>query len=72
MTSTRGVELAEQVLENQMEKAEPLVKLLYAFKNARGDPEAEVMMDKVIQFCYNKTEHCYEGIDKFASDSIAA
>jgi len=72
MTSTRAVQLAEQILENQMEKAEPLVRLLYAFKIARGDPEAEVMMDAVIQYCYNKTEHCYEGIEAFVSGSIAA
>lgn len=77
MTSTRAVALAEEVLQNQMEKAEPLFKLLYAFKQARSDPEAEVMMDAAIQFCYNNTEHCFDGMKKFANDeaessSIAA
>lgn len=71
MTSTRGVELAEEIIQDDLKKAGPMVILLHAFKNGRGDPEAEAMMDDVIQFCFSRTEFCGKAIEDFVSDDSA-
>lgn len=67
MTSAEALELAHQVIEDNPEKAGPLVKLLYAFRESRGDPLGEVMMNEVIGTLYTKTEHCESSIKKFIS-----
>lgn len=74
MTSGRAIELAERIIQNDIEAAGPMVYLLKAFKDSRGDPAAEIMMDDVIHFLYAKTIHCDEAIEVFVArgNSIAA
>lgn len=70
MTSTQFhslQQLALEVIQNDPQKAAPLVKLLYAFKNSSSDANGEMMMDEVIGSLYLLTNHCQESLKEFVS-----
>jgi len=67
MTSSQGKELAEELTEDPT-KAIPLLRLLNAFKESRGDPLGEAMIDEVMLSVYTKIEHCRESMADFLSD----
>lgn len=65
MTSTRALQFALEILENDKSKAAPLIKLLAAFRAARGDPLGEAMMSTVLKTLYIETEHCEAALAEF-------
>lgn len=70
MAPTHEIELAQQIIQNDPDKAAPLLKLLDAFQNSRGDPLAEAMTRDVMLFLYSKTEHCEEAMRGFIAETI--
>lgn len=78
MTSTQALKLANQIIQNDPGAAEPLIKLLSAFRRSHGDPLGEAMMRKVVKSLYAETDHCEEvGLASFLgeadlTDSVAA
>ena len=70
MTSTQGVAVASSIINpDPVIKAGPLLVLLDAFLNARGDPLAEVMVRDVKRFLYSQTEHSDEAMVGFISEA---
>lgn len=67
MTSSQGVELATQILEDPT-KATPLLRLLNAFNASRGDPLVDAMTKDVMLFVYSKLEHCEDSMMSFLSE----
>lgn len=67
MTSTRALQLAQEVIENDKSKAEALIQLLAAFQSSRGDPLGEAMMSTVLKTLYIETDHCEHALAEFIS-----
>lgn len=67
MTSSQGVELADDILEDPT-KAIPLLRLLNMYKTSRGDPLREEELDEVMLHVYAKIEHCRASMAKFLSE----
>ena len=70
MTSTQALALTSKIIENDSEIAAPLLILVEAVLNARGDPMGEVMATDVKRFLYSRTEHSDEGMARFISESL--
>lgn len=66
-TSQSLEQLALEVIRNDPKQAEPLVKLLYAFRNLKSDPTGEIVMDEVIGSLYLMTSHYQESFKAFVS-----
>lgn len=67
MTSAHALKLKSEILENDPTKAAPLLLLLHAFANSRGDPLAEAMTWDVMLDVYRELEHCRESMESFIS-----
>lgn len=67
MTSSQGKKLAALIMADPT-TAIPLLKLLNAFKESRGDPLGEVMMEEVMLHVYTKIDHCREAMCEFLTD----
>ena len=67
MNSAHALELTNDIINNNPEKAGSLLVLLSAIQSSRGDPEAELMADEVMDFLYAKTEHFHKGRKEFIS-----
>lgn len=72
MTSTQGNDLASQIIRNDPSKAEPLLRLLYAFREAKGDPISEAMTQDVLKYLYTFTDDCDEAMLRFISHPLEA
>jgi hypothetical protein len=66
MNSSHALELTRQIIQNDLEAAEPLLKLLDAFIGAEKTRD-EAMTRDVMLFLYTKTDHCEESMRKFIS-----
>lgn len=71
MTSAQALVLTSKIIENDTELAGPLLVLVEACLNARGDPMGEVMARDVKRFLYAKTDHSDAGMAKFISEAEA-
>lgn len=70
MTSTRALELTTQILADPT-VAIPLLLLLNAFANSKGDPLSEAMTRDVMLHVWTKTSSCEEGMVRFLSEQEA-
>lgn len=70
MTSTHAplIDLAQDVIQNDITKAAPLLQLLGKFGSARGDPMEEADRRDVMLWLYSKTEHCEDSMRQFISE----
>lgn len=69
MTSTQALALTTQIIENDSEIAAPLLILVDAFLNARGDPMSEKMALDVKRYLYSKTEHSDDSMARFIAQA---
>jgi hypothetical protein len=69
MTSAQALSLASTVLKNNSEKAAPLLLLLNALLDARGDPLEESIVLDVKRYIYSRTEHSEQGMELFISEA---
>lgn len=67
MTSIRALELTTQILEDP-NKAVPLLQLLHAVANARGDPLGEAMVHDLLLHVWTKVPTCEEAMIDFLSE----
>ena len=71
MTSVHALETTTLILADTT-IAEPLLRLLYAFANAKGDPRAEAMTHDVMLYVWTKIEKCEEGMILFLQSGEAS
>lgn len=69
MTSAHALDLALQIIENDPQKAGPLVKLLYAFKSGHSDPLGQAMMREVLNRLFAVTDHCDVAVERYATEA---
>lgn len=69
MTSSQALLLTSKIIENDSEIAAPLLILIDAVLNARGDPMGEVMAADVKRFLYCRTEHSDESMARFIAEA---
>lgn len=67
MTSSQGKQLAALIMADPT-TAIPLLKLLNAFKESRGDPLGEVMMEEVMLHVFTKVERCRDAMCEFLTE----
>jgi hypothetical protein len=65
------VDLALEVIENDLTKAVPLLRLLTRFAESRGDPLGEAMITEVLLSVYLKTEHCENSMRALLSEATS-
>lgn len=65
MTSARALALTEEIIKNDLDTAEPLLKLLHAVTQASDDG----MTRDVMLFLYSKTNDCQKSMVRFISES---
>lgn len=70
MTSDRALELTTLILQDTT-SADPLLQLLYAFANAKGDPLSEAMTHDVMMHVWTKIERCEEAMIRFLQEQKA-
>lgn len=66
MDSTHALELARAIIQNDLDAAIPLLKLLYAFTEL-NDTLTEAAARDVLLFVYTKTDHCEDSMKEFIS-----
>ena len=66
MTSAHALQLTQLVIENDLDKAGPLLQLLSAFAGSHRIKD-EAMTRDVMIFLYSKTDHCETAMKEFIS-----
>lgn len=61
--------LATTILQNNTDKAGPLLLFVDALLTARGDPIGEAVVLDVKRFIYSKTEHSEQSMERFIAEA---
>jgi hypothetical protein len=71
MTSTQGNQLVEKIIQNDHDLVDPLLTLLYVFRDSRGDPLGEAMMQDVIRSLAAKSDRLEQCVKEVVAECIA-